>query len=193
MSAMRPGPWTLRLRMLMVVTALIFFAFEISGCSKKKEAPATAPAKARSEKAPVVAPHQMPADAGHGVPGIDHFNKGLQLSSHKKYDEAIKEYRLALKARPKSAAAYNNIGFAYYDKKDMDRAIENHGKAVELNPSLANGYFGLALAYEKKGDNTKALANWKEFTKRVDPKSPWHKKAMEHIKELTKNKKQKTH
>jgi tetratricopeptide (TPR) repeat protein len=135
----------------------------------------------------------MPGDAALRNSGISHFTKAQMLSKHKQYDEAITEYRLHLKAHPKSAAAYNNIGFAYYDNKDLDKAIENHKKSLELNPELANGYFGLALAYEKKGDKKKALANWKEFTKRSDPADRWHKKAMEHIKELTKNKKQKTH
>jgi len=191
LSAQRVSPW---LRMLMAVAVLFFLAIDISGCSKKDEAPVVAK-KTQAPQAGGNAAHKMPTDAQHSAPGMKHFNKGLEYSLQHKYAAAIKEYRLALKTRPKLAAAYNNIGFAYYDKKELDKAIKNHNKALEITPSLANAYFGLALAYEKKGDKDKALTNWKEFTKRADPKSKWHIKAMAHIKELTKktNTKQKTH
>jgi len=191
-SAIRAGAWSPRLKMEVVVTVLFCLVLAVSGCSKTNEAPSAAK-NIKGHKTIGVPAHKMPGDAAHSSSGISNFNKAVMLSRHKQYDEAIKEYLLHLKAHPKSAAAYNNIGFAYYDKKDLDKAIENHKKSLELNPELANGYFGLALAYEKKGDKKKALANWKEFTKRADPSSKWHKKAMEHIKELTKNKKQKTH
>ncbi len=192
--AMRVRPWTMRLKMLMVITALFFFALDISGCSKKNETPPVAK-KAQGKPTIGVPAHKMPSDARHSDPRLVHFNKGLQYSLHQKYDEAIAEYKLVLKTHPGNAPAYNNIGFAYYDKKDMDKAIENHGKALKIDPELANAYFGLALAYEKKGDKKKALANWKEYTKRADPKTKWHMKAMGHIKELTTktNPKQKTH
>jgi len=191
-SAKSAGPWTLGLKMVLVVSVLTFLTLDISGCSKKNEAPAVAK-KAQGKPTIGVPAHKVPVGPQHSSPHMEHFNKALQYSLHQKYDDAISEYKLVLKKHPNSAAAYNNIGFAYYDKKDIDKAIENHSKALELNPKLANGYFGLALAYEKKGDNNKALANWKEYAKMADPKIKWHKKAMSRIKELTKNKKQKTH
>jgi len=191
-SAMREKPKTPRMRIFILIIALFFFAIDISGCSQQSEGPAVSK-KPQGHKTIGVPAHKMPRNAKHRASYGEHFNKALQLAMQQKYDEAIKEYKLHLKAHPGSAAAYNNIGFAYYDKKDMDKAIENHRKALEISPSLVNGYFGLALAYEKKGDTKKALTNWQEFTKRADPKSKWHIKAMRHIKELTKNKKQKTH
>jgi len=185
----------LRSGMLLAFMALFVLALDLSGCSKKSDTPATSKAakQAGQRAAPPVAPHKMPPHSTPSDPVMEHFNKGLRNSLQGKYDKAIKEYRAVLKARPDSAAAYNNIGFAWYDKKDMDKAIKNHKKALELNPDLANGYYGLALAYEKKGDKEKALKNWQEFTKRADPSSKWHLKAMDHIKKLTANKKQKTH
>jgi len=181
----------LRSGMLLAFMALFVLALDLSGCSKKNETP-PAP-RAAGQAAPAMAPHKMPPHGMKADPVMEHFNTGLKYSLKGKYDLAIKEYRAVLKKRPDSAAAYNNIGFAWYDKKDMDKAIKNHKKALKLNPDLANGYYGLALAYEKKGDKEKALKNWQEFTKRADPSSKWHMKAMDHIKKLTANRKQKTH
>ncbi len=178
--------------LFLAIMALFLFGLAMSGCSKKNEAP-SAPKKAIGRKTIGVPSHKAPPHTNPHDPAMEHFFKGLRLSQTHKYDLAIKEYREVLKKRPKSAEAYNNIGFAYYDMKDYKRAIKNHKKALEINHDLANAYFGLALAYEKKGEKKKALANWQEFTKRADPGSKWHKKAMEHIKDLTKNQKQKTH
>ncbi len=177
--------------MLLAFTALLVLGLDLSGCSKKNETP-PAP-KAAGQAGPAMAPHKMPPHGTQVNPLMEHFDKGLQYSLKGKYDQAIKEYRAVLKKRPDSAAAYNNIGFAWYDKKDMDKAIENHKKALKLNPDLANGYYGLALAYEKKGEREEALKNWQEFTKRADPSSKWYLRAMDRIKKLTANRKQETH
>ncbi len=186
------APRLLRWRPFFLLTLFFCSALVLGGCSGKEEA-SPVPVKAKSGDGAAVKAHKIPTDAAHLDVGFQHFNKGLKLALQGKYDMALKEYEQALKVHPKSAETYNNIGFAYYDKKDYDEAISNQEKALELNPDIANAFFGLALAYEKKGDKEKALVNWKEFTKRADPKSKWHKNAMRHIKDLTMNKKQMTH
>lgn len=185
LSPLRPG-------ILIVVSVFFCFAVVLGGCSGKDEG--TAPSvKGQAVKGAAADAHKMPKDAAHLDVGFQHFNKGLRLALQGKYDLALKEYEEALKTHPDSAETYNNIGFAYYDKKEFDEAIANQKKALELNPEIANAYFGLALAYEKKGEMQKALSNWKEFTKRSDPKSKWHKNAMRHIENLSTTKKQMTH
>ncbi|MBI5345240.1 MAG: tetratricopeptide repeat protein [Deltaproteobacteria bacterium] len=149
--------------------ALIASALILSGCSRGEKA-----AESPSPSATVV-------DEGKA-----HFDKGVQLSMKGQYDEAIKEYEETIKLNPKSAQAYNNLGFAYMDKGDVERAIESQKKAVELNASLANAYYGLALALEKKGDKKEALKNWKEFMKMSEPHGKWWLKAQEHVKALEK-------
>ncbi len=173
-----------------VMIALIILGLDMSGCSKKSKTGTTATGNGGKARAL----HHLPPHATlKQDPATEHFNKGLKYSLQGKYDQAIEEFNIVLKTRPESAAAYNDLGFAWYDKNDLDKAIEYHKKALELNPDLANVYFGLGLAYEKKGEREKALKNWQEFTKRTDPKNKWHLKAMDHIRRLTKKGKKKTH
>lgn len=138
------------------------------GCSKKEEAAST-------KKAPEVQ-QQTPDD-----PAREHFEKGVRLSLQKDYEAAIAEYEKSLEYNPQSAPAYNNLGFAYYDKGDIDKAIEAQKKALDIDPQLPNGYYGLALALEKKGDEEGALENWKAFIKYAEPHSKWWIKAQERI------------
>ncbi len=152
---------------LAFASAMAFLIF--SGCSREK-------AKEQKPLETAVAPA---AD-----PGKEHFEKGVQYSLKGQIDDAIKEYEETIKLNPKSAEAYNNLGFALLDKGETDKAIEAQKKAIEVNPNLANGFFGLAMAYEKKGDKANAIANWKEFAKMSQPHSKWWMKAQEHIQAL---------
>lgn len=153
----------------MAFFAAVFLFSAVLGCSREK------------------APQQKAQDAAVAPaadPGKEHFEKGVQLSLKGQHDEAIKEYEETIKINPKSAEAYNNLGFAYFDKGDADKAIEAQKKALEITPGLANGFYGLAMAYEKKGDKANAISNWKEFAKLSQPHSKWWMKAQEHIEAL---------
>lgn len=161
------------LKMVCLITVFTAYALIFNGCSKK------------GEKTPAGAP-QGSATALNA--GKEHFEKGVQLSLKRQYDDAIKEYEESLKINPKSPEAYNNLGFAYYDKGDFDKAVDNQKKALELNPNLENAYYGLAQALEKKGDKAGALNNWKEFMKRSEPHSKWWMQAQAHIKNLEQTK-----
>ncbi len=199
-----------------LITAFMFFALVVGGCSEKGEK-ATKSVKAPDEKAvtgvhkdssaeahkdAVTAAHAVPADAAHkkvahmsakAEAGAKLFKEGLALTLQGKYEKAIEKYKAAAKKNPDNAATYNNLGFAYYDTKNFDEAIKYQKKALAVDSDYAFAYLGLAIAYEKKGDKKNALANWQEFAKRGNHASMWYKKAMEHIKNLTMHQKQKTH
>ncbi len=119
---------------------------------------------------------------------IEHFNRGLRYSFSKNYDDAIKEFEEVLKLNPNSAEAYNNIGFAYFDKGDIDNAIIQHKKALEINPRLANAYYGLALAYEKKDRVQDAITNWDKYIKLSPPGTVWVDKAKRRLNRLKEKK-----
>ncbi|OGQ62270.1 MAG: hypothetical protein A2V21_309000 [Deltaproteobacteria bacterium GWC2_55_46] len=123
-------------------------------------------------------------EAAQADPGKEHFEKGVQHSLKGELDEAIKEYETVLTYNPQSAEAYNNLGFAFYDKGAYDKAVESQKKAIEMNPNFAYAYYGLALALEKTGDKKGALENWKQFSNLAQPHSKWWTKAQERIQAL---------
>lgn len=159
------------------LAAALAAATSLYGCSKGEQTAQT--------QAPAAAPaQQINADLGK-----EHFDKGVQFMLKKQNDDAVKEFEESLKFNPKSAPAYNNLGFSYMDKGDLDKAIDSQKKALENDPELANAYYGLAQALEKKGDKQGAVNNWKEFMKRAEPHSKWWMQAQAHIKNLEKKKK----
>ncbi|MGH6854589.1 MAG: tetratricopeptide repeat protein [Aestuariivirga sp.] len=58
------------------------------------------------------------------------------------------------------ATAYNNRGFAYYDKGEYDRAIADFDKAIALNPKYAKPYNNRGFAYYDKGEYGRAIADF---------------------------------
>src|SRR3990172_3014746 len=109
MSSSRHYHKLLKASALSVLAALLFTA--PYGCSKGEQA--QQPQEA------------APAGQAQADPGKEHFEKGVQHSLKGELDQAIKEYETVLTLNPQSAEAYNNLGFAYYDKGDKKGAIEN--------------------------------------------------------------------
>jgi len=49
-------------------------------------------------------------------------------------DEAIEQYKKALKLRPSLFYAYHNLGVVYFKRKEFSLAKKNFLQALELNP-----------------------------------------------------------
>jgi tetratricopeptide (TPR) repeat protein len=56
----------------------------------------------------------------------------LSYDSHQ-YDDAIRDFKLAIELNPQMARAYDNLGLCYYYENQNDLAIENYKKAIQLD------------------------------------------------------------
>lgn len=65
-------------------------------------------------------------------------NRGYVDQMEKKYDEAIKYYRKALKLRPSDAVFQYNMGSSYFAKHDYVRAAQAYKVAFALDPDIFN-------------------------------------------------------
>jgi CHAT domain-containing protein len=122
---------------------------------------------------------------------------GLLYLAEKKYDEALKEFELALKLAPDNAKLYSDIGAAYLekaklakiDKKDvevpvlLDASKQNIDRALELDPNLLEALFNKALVLQKTPAEKEARAAWEKYLEK-DSTSDWADEARRQIQQL---------
>jgi Flp pilus assembly protein TadD len=61
-------------------------------------------------------------------------------------EEAIAEFRAALKLNPRSVVAHNNLGIALGSRGRMDEAIDQFRQALGIDPGFADAQRNLATA-----------------------------------------------
>ena len=66
-------------------------------------------------------------------------------------DEAIAEYRKAIRSSPTFAKAHNNLGNALCDKHQWDEAIAEYRKALQIHPDYVIAHINLGIALNDKG------------------------------------------
>src|SRR3990170_1166389 len=90
-----------------------------------------------------------------------HMNLAFAYYNQGRTDEAIEEYRTALRLRPNLASVHNNLGLVYYNQGRTDEAIEEYRAALRLKPELALAHLNLGLAYAKKGYVDEAIEEFR--------------------------------
>ncbi|MBF0328240.1 MAG: tetratricopeptide repeat protein [Nitrospirae bacterium] len=84
-------------------------------------------------------------DARYGKPVFD-YKDYLMLGNAefygKKYEKAAEYYDRAVKARPDSIYALNNLGVALDDVGNGDEALNSFDAAIEISPSFAEAWYG---------------------------------------------------
>jgi tetratricopeptide (TPR) repeat protein len=93
-------------------------------------------------------------------------NLGYAYNNMGQFDEAIEEFKEALRLNPFYAKAHNNLGLAYDDMGRTDEAIEEFKKAIKLNPFFAKAHNNLGLAYyDDMGRTDEAIEEFKKAIK----------------------------
>lgn len=88
---------------------------------------------------------------------IINYNLGVALAMQGRNNEAIVEYREALRLFPGYVEAHNNLGDALYAIGDSAGAIQQYREAIDLNPELAAPRGGLGVALAVQGHVDEAL------------------------------------
>lgn len=96
-----------------------------------------------------------------------HNNRGTLLLDLEQYDEAIKDFEIALSdilyATP--SLAEGNLGWAYYKKGDLDKGRQHLRNAVAANPKFCRGFGWLAEIEIASHKPDQVLAYCKRFEK----------------------------
>ena len=86
--------------------------------------------------------------------------KASTLFNLQQKDEAIRNYKTAIKLRPGKAWYYSDLGDCYYSMKEYDLALKTYIEATELKDSMDIPYYMLAFTYSVLYNNDKALENF---------------------------------
>lgn len=106
-----------------------------------------------------------------------HNERGLDLFSKGKLEQAVKEYDEAISAYPQLAAAHNNLGSAYFALGRFENAAAAFRDAVQIDPRYAQAHFNLALAYIKLGREKEANDSLMNAARAYDAAGDEHLKA----------------
>ena len=87
---------------------------------------------------------------------VAHFNWGVDYASRGDLDQAITEFKIAIKRDVRWAKPYYNLGVAYSRQGKWNHAIVTWKKTVYIDPKYANAHYNLARAYA--GGNQRDLS-----------------------------------
>jgi tetratricopeptide (TPR) repeat protein len=98
--------------------------------------------------------------------GLDHYLLGTLYLSKKLFDQAIIQFRYALKSWDNSdnsglANLYNTIGFTYFESDQYELAIYYYKEAIKSVEDYTTAWNNLGYAYEKRKMLSEALESYK--------------------------------
>jgi Ca-activated chloride channel homolog len=94
---------------------------------------------------------KLPAEAG------THFDRGAALYALSRFDEAGQEFLRATEAKDGAlkAAAFYNLGNAFFKKDKFKEAVEAYRRSLGLNPNDQLAKWNLEIALQKLKDDEK--------------------------------------
>lgn len=83
---------------------------------------------------------------------LAHTNFGIARFNQGRFEDAIKEFRIALNLKPDFYQAHNELGYVYYKMGRLEPAEREFQAALKLNPnySTASNNLGIVHAYQGK-------------------------------------------
>ncbi len=91
-----------------------------------------------------------------------HARLGLVLSKEGRLDEAINQYREALRLKPDDADAHYDLANTLYRKGLWDEAVDEYREDLKLSPNDFSGHSNLGAALFQKGRIDEAIAQFQE-------------------------------
>jgi len=91
----------------------------------------------------------------------EHFEQGWVYAEEGLWDEAVFEFKEAVRLAPGDARAHHSLGVALARKGFWDLAFVEFKEAVRLEPELPQPHYGLGVAYVRRGDRGGALEQYK--------------------------------
>jgi tetratricopeptide (TPR) repeat protein len=91
-----------------------------------------------------------------------HLNLGVMLARLGKPEEAIAEFREAVRLEPDRAAIRFTLGTLLFEHGQIEEAVAAYREAIRLDPSLSMAHTNLGLALAQRGKPQDAIAEYRE-------------------------------
>ena len=112
-----------------------------------------------------------------------HYNLASAFWGQGKLDDAIAEYREAIRLNPNDAGAHNNLASAFQDQDKLDDAIVEYREAIRIDPNLAEPHYLLGEALRQQGDRAGSARELRNFL-RLAPSSPASQEQIERARNI---------
>ena len=158
-----------------VRTQLLFSRSQTTPASqpgRKSPGPILAAVPTPSPPSPPVDLEPAPSSEPLSQQARYHLEQGQILYDAGKTDEAIVEWREALRLAPQAARAHHLLGLAFRDQKDHTQAAAAFQQALRLEPDNATAYVHLARAFEALGKEQEAFDTYQKALQLV-PSAPY--------------------
>src|SRR5262249_52226267 len=99
---------------------------------------------------------------------VAHHNLGVALARKGLLDDAVAEYREAIRQKPDFAPAYDGLGNALSKQGLLDEAIAAQQTAIRLNPHRAAAHYNLGNHLARQGQFDAAIAHYRKAI-RLEP------------------------
>lgn len=101
-----------------------------------------------------------------------HYMMGIFYERQGKFDEAIVEYKDALKLDKDITAIYMRLAISHVRKGELDKAIEELEEIKKLDPDDLDAGFMRALLYSLQNSSDKAIKEYEEVLKKAVNNEP---------------------
>ena len=105
---------------------------------------------------------QAPGSSDKATQVSQILEKADILYVRKLYDDAIVEYRKALKIDPKDSVTHNKLGMAYQQLQKPGAAKKSYEQAIKLNPNYVEALNNLGTAFYALKNYNKAIRQYKK-------------------------------
>lgn len=103
-----------------------------------------------------------------------HINRGVELGSKGRTNEAIEEFRTGIRLDPNEVDAHDDLGLALYRNGETDAAIAEFRIAVRLKPTDADVHRNLGVALVNKHEDDQAIAELRTAIRLEPELAPAH-------------------
>ena len=98
-----------------------------------------------------------------------HLSLALTYEELKRYDEALTEYREAIRSNPTDGSLHEKLGTALFSLRRFAEAENAYRRAFEIDPLDSNAVVNLAAALQNQAKRDESIKYYKEYL-RLEPK-----------------------